>query len=616
MLFQSKLEKLPAPSTDVFDYIFHQGRRDYPRDRVLYRVDETGEELTLEELEEKSRKLADVLVDTYGIHPGDVIAIFASDGLDYPVANFAALAAGATVAPIPVQKDCNSHDIASRLIQGHVQVLFTDREMFAIAEAAAELAGGVPLVSLDDADPYIPQVADLVLQTPRKLCEFHLNSHVQAESYNAFVNRTSGSTGKMKSVLTTHAHFIAVLDATRATVNPNTDPDNDVWLATLSLGYFICGKLYMALNVILGIPVVLMRRDFDQTTLSVIPKHKITFLFITPPLAAKLAKATHSPIDVSSIKWLLSAGAPMHEKLRSSIEQQFNGCHMTLELGTTETLLLAIHTDEKSWIPGSSGELVPGIEAKVRDIDTDELLGPNEEGEILVRNSLARYSGYKDDAIANQDFDAEGFFHTGDVGYLDENRNIFIKDRLKELLRVGDGYGSRISASDLEAVLFDHHAVSAAVVVGIRDEGIQIDQPTAFVVLQEKYKNKAGESLAKEIEDYAGRSLTGLRRLSGGVFFLERFPTVGFKINRRKLKQLVKIEYGERKCSRIVEWEQPQEKKEDENKPTVETIETIESVEVAHEEVKKVGVSKTNNTVIETREVGVQMEHMPQAVAV
>lgn len=79
MIFESKLPLPSVPKTDVFNYIFHQGRRPYPWSRVLYRVDQTGETLTLAELEEKSRRLADALRSEYEIMPKDVVGIFAKD---------------------------------------------------------------------------------------------------------------------------------------------------------------------------------------------------------------------------------------------------------------------------------------------------------------------------------------------------------------------------------------------------------------------------------------------------------------------------------------------------------------------------------------------------------
>ncbi len=81
MVFESKLPKVDAPSTDVFNFIFDKARDNYPRDRVLYRVHETGETLTLDELESKSRRLASVLVKKYGIKPDHVVAFLANNSV-------------------------------------------------------------------------------------------------------------------------------------------------------------------------------------------------------------------------------------------------------------------------------------------------------------------------------------------------------------------------------------------------------------------------------------------------------------------------------------------------------------------------------------------------------
>lgn len=81
--------------------------------------------------------------------------------------------------------------------------------------------------------------------------------------------------------------FIATMEATKKTIPDNTDPDNDVWLSPLSLGFFINAKL-MGLNIILSIPVVLADGTLDESNIGVIERHRITFLFITPPLAATM----------------------------------------------------------------------------------------------------------------------------------------------------------------------------------------------------------------------------------------------------------------------------------------------------------------------------------------
>ncbi|KAJ3492278.1 hypothetical protein NLG97_g5443 [Lecanicillium saksenae] len=545
MLFQSRLPKPSLPDSTVYHYLLHQGRRDYPRDRILYRQDGSDRTLTLAELEEQSTALAKVLIGLYSIQPGDVVAIFASDTIHFPVAYMAMLAAGATVSLIPVQQNISPENIADRLSQSQARLLFTDELLLSTVHTFLANNPDFPLILLDEASAKYPCLVDLLKQCETSTPLFHFQGVDEANKHIAFINSTSGSTGKMKSVLTSHSHFTSTMEGTRATIPTNTDPDADTWVSTLSLGYYICAKLFMGLNILLGIPVVLLNRPLgnDDESLSVIERHKLTFLFIAPPVAAEIAKADTAKHDLTSIKWLLSAGAPMHDKLRESISQQLNNQHLTLEWGTTETMLLAIQIDEQSSIPGSSGTLVNGIEAKVIDTETGAELGPGQEGEILVRNSCSPYAGYRDNDEANKAFDADGFFHTGDIGFLDSTCNVFIKDRMQELLRVGNGYGSRISASELESVLFDHPAVAMAVVVGVRDEVTQIFHPTAFVVLASGCT--AGYDMERELVEYSERQLTGLKRLTGGVYFLRDYPKIGFKIDRKKLKTLVQIASGQ-----------------------------------------------------------------------
>ncbi|THC97367.1 hypothetical protein EYZ11_003140 [Aspergillus tanneri] len=543
MIFESKYPLPSVPKTDVFNYIFHRGRRPYPWSRVLYRVDQTGDTLTLAELEEKSRRFADILRSEYDIMPRDVVGILAKDRIQYPIAYFGALAAGATVALIPVQQELSETDIAARLFQSQVKLLITDSDLLLLAEVSANLAGAVRLITLDDSPNQLWASLERLIPRGRPDADhFRLESEASAEDSDAFLNRTSGSTGNVKSVLTSHAHFIATMEGTVGTVPDNTDPDQDVWLSPISLGFFINAKLHMGLNILLGIPVVLMNGPLDETTVGVIDRQKISFLFITPPIAARLARADlkASGVDVSSVKWLLTAGAPMHENLRQTVSNQFGGVHLDLEWGASETMLIAIQRDDDSRRSGFSGTLVNGMQAKVISTSTGQELGPGESGEILVRNQLCRFKGYKDNEVANRDFDSEGWFHTGDYGYLDENCNVFIMDRIKELLKVGGGYGTHISAAELEGVVFEHPAVASVVVVGIRNDFTQLDEPTAFVIpKREDHQNlQRTEQLEQDILHFANQKLAGLRKLTGGVQCLSHFPTTGFKINRRQLKQM------------------------------------------------------------------------------
>lgn len=286
-------------------------------------------------------------------------------------------------------------DVAARLEQARAKLLITDSEVLFLAEVALVLAGVVPLMTMDANKEGWTCMEDLIKVGDQNATVFEITTEKEADEHEAFINRTNGSTGTMKSVITSDAHFIATMEATKRTIPDNTDPDNDVWLSPLSLGFFINAKLMMGLNIILGIPVVLADGTLDESNIGVIERHRITFLFITPPLAARLARCDVSGVDVSSVKWMLTAGAPIHENLRRTVSDNFGGVHLTLEWATSETMLLAIQLDESTKKPGSSGTLANGVQAKVINTETGAECGIREEGEILVCNKLARYKGYK-----------------------------------------------------------------------------------------------------------------------------------------------------------------------------------------------------------------------------
>lgn len=424
--------------------------------------------------------------------------------------------------------------------QANAKLLVTDTRFLEISTKAANQLNGISV--------FVPEnEKGLFAEEAIEFHGFFIDNEVKSSESPAFLNRTSGSTGgNLKTVITTHAHFIATLEATMHTIPVNTDPDADTWLSTLSLGFFINAKLNIGLNILLGIPCVLMDRPFGVENFDVIERHQITFLFVPPPVAAAVAGDSDRTknTNVSSVKWLLSAGASMHEGLQHSVSRKMNNVHLDLEWGTTETLLIAIHRDGHASPRGSSGVLVNGIEARVIDTLTGKDLGFNQPGEILVRNSACRFAGYKNNETANKStFDEDGWFHSGDLGYLDRGCNVYMTDRMKELIRVGDGYGVHISAVELEATVFEHPAVSQVIVVGVPDPVTSMDRATAFVILSEEWQDKQ-ESAQQALKEWTSERLTGLKALTGGVVVLATFPTIGFKINRRALKALATINHS------------------------------------------------------------------------
>jgi acyl-coenzyme A synthetase/AMP-(fatty) acid ligase len=114
---------------------------------------------------------------------------------------------------------------------------------------------------------------------------------------------------------------------------PDTDPAVDRWLASSSLGFFINAKLFMSLNILLGVSVVIMPEAMDETSTSAIARHNITFLLVFPPLVSRLAKSDLRPGQVGSLKWILSAGASIPDNLRLALGQTVPGVGLTLKMG-------------------------------------------------------------------------------------------------------------------------------------------------------------------------------------------------------------------------------------------------------------------------------------------
>jgi len=148
--------------------------------------------------------------------------------------------------------------------------------------------------------------------------------------------------------------------------------------------------------------------------------------------------------------------------------------------GMTETsVAISTTPDDPSKIRvGSSGLLLPNMEAKILDVASGEELGPNDRGEIVVRGPNIM-QGYLNDAKATeQTLNPEGWLHTGDIGYIDNDGYVFVVDRVKELIKYK---GFQVAPAELEAVLLSNPAIVDAAVIGSPDEEAG-EVPKAFVV--------------------------------------------------------------------------------------------------------------------------------------
>jgi acyl-CoA synthetase (AMP-forming)/AMP-acid ligase II len=181
---------------------------------------------------------------------------------------------------------------------------------------------------------------------------------------------------------------------------------------------------------------------------------------------------------------------------------------------------------------GSVGHMIPNTDIKFIDDDGVEVTTPETRGEMCVRGpGIIR--GYFENPEANaRDFDEEGFYHSGDVGYFEKGTGkIFIVDRKKELIKVR---GFQVAPNEIEGLLLTHPAIIDAAVIGLTvPSSPDAELVRACVVLRN------GQSVSeKEVKEFIRSQLTSYKKLTGGVQFMDAIPkTASGKILKRLLRE-------------------------------------------------------------------------------
>src|SRR4029079_14722083 len=288
---------------------------------------------------------------------------------------------------------------------------------------------------------------------------------------------SSGTTGLPKCVMRTHATLVANLAQSAAALPLE---GHDVVIAVLPFFHIYGLQVILNGGLRAGATLVVLPRFDLETFLRAIQQHRATWAFVVPPIALALAK--HPAVDgfdLSSLRQVLSGAAPLSADLARAVTKRL-GCRMLQGYGMTETSPVT-HTNSGPTVetkPGSVGALVANTEGRIVDPESGRGPGPGEQGEICVRGPqiMKGYLG-KPEATADM-IDKDGWLHTGDIGYVDEDGDFYVVDRLKELIKYK---GCPVAPAELEALLLTHPAVAdVAVIPSPDDEAGEV--PKAFVV--------------------------------------------------------------------------------------------------------------------------------------
>jgi acyl-CoA synthetase (AMP-forming)/AMP-acid ligase II len=439
----------PAPAT-LHGETLGTAARWPERVAVVDAVD--GGALTYAQLTERAARFASGLL-AGGARRGEVLAIVASNGPDFPVVAHGALIAGLTLAP--ASPLLTARELAAFLRQTGARSVVADAASLAKATEAAGAATVFDIASLPAGGPVALRDGN--------------------PSAVALLMSSSGTTGLPKSVMQTHASVVATLRLLAALPLTRVGPD-DVLAGIVPFAHTY-GSALLNHGLRAGATVVTLPRFELETFLHAIEQHRITMLFVVPPIARALAR---HPIvdrfDLSSLRFVMVGAAPCPAELEVECEERL-GCPVGQALGMTEGAPLTLPVEPI--YHGSVGALAPGTEAVIVDPAGGARLGAGATGELWVRGPQVMGGYLGDEAASVAAIDADGWLHTGDLGYFDDDGNLFLVDRLKELIKVR---GYHVAPAQLEAELVEHPAIADAAVVPRPDEESG-ELPVAYVTL-------------------------------------------------------------------------------------------------------------------------------------
>ena len=496
----------------------------------------TGRTLLYSEIEPSIRNVARSLA-ARGLRQGDVLGILAPNGIEYPIALHAALSLGAKVTTLNPLYTADEVSLqlrdagASQLLVGNSGLLQTARA--AVAKEGVRVSRLYNIEPGSDDGDGVESFAALLEQGAAAPAPppptFDPQTHIACIPYS------SGTSGLPKGVELTHANVVAnVVQCEVEQLNLSVD---DTLVGVLPF-YHIYG-LTVILNLALcaGSTCVTMPRFDPELFLRVLKQHDVTVAHVAPPIVGFLAKhpAVDAVLPLPQLKELFSGAAPLGEELERGAARRLD-CIVRQGYGMTEASPAThiVPYDKAGVAHGSIGTLLPGMECRVADTETGALVGVGERGELLLKgpNVMAGYLN-KPDATAEA-IDADGFYRTGDVGYVDADGMFYVVDRVKELIKVK---GFQVAPAELEAVLLGCDAIADAAVVGLPDAK-HGEVPKAYVVRQ-----NGGDGEALTAADVAaflrGRVAEYKEVAEENVEFVEAVPkSAAGKILRKELRAL------------------------------------------------------------------------------
>ncbi|KAL5222469.1 hypothetical protein ABZP36_027182 [Zizania latifolia] len=459
-----------------------------------------------------------------GVCQGSTVMLLLPNSVEFALAFLASSRLGAvTTTANPLH---TPPEIEKQVAASGATVVVTEPAFVAKVSGLA----GVTVIATGDGAEGCASFADLAATDDWELPEVAIDVANDAVA----LPYSSGTTGLPKGVMLSHRGLVTSVAQLVDGENPNLHfREDDVVLCVLPMFHVYSLHSILLCGMRAGAAIVVMKRFETVKMLQLVERHGITIAPLVPPIVVEMAKSDAlDRHDLSSVRMVISGAAPMGKELQDIIHAKLpravlgQGYGMT-EAGPVLSMCMAFAKEPTPVKSGACGTVVRNAELKIVDPDTGMSLTRNQPGGICIRGRQIMKGYLNNPEATEKTIDKDGWLHTGDIGFVDDDDEIFIVDRLKELIKYK---GFQVAPAELEAMLIAHAGIADAAVVPMKDNSCG-EIPVAFVVPSD------GANIAEdEIKQYVAKQVVFYKRLHK-IFFVNAIPKApSGKILRKDLR--------------------------------------------------------------------------------